>query len=44
MRTAFSNKLDEDGFFTWVGWGRLFYLGWMETAFLPGLNGNGFFT
>jgi hypothetical protein len=27
MGTAFSNELDGDGFFNWVGWGPLFYLG-----------------
>jgi hypothetical protein len=31
------------GFFNWVGWGRLFQLGWMRTAFSNELNENGFF-
>jgi hypothetical protein len=43
MGTAFSNELDGNGFFKWVGWGRLFQLGWMGTAFLFELNKNGFF-
>jgi hypothetical protein len=52
MGTAFSNGLNENGFFKWVEWGRLFHLGWMGmafhlgwmgTAFSSGLNGNGFF-
>jgi hypothetical protein len=43
MRTAFSNELNEDGFFKWVEWGRLFQLGWLGTAFLYELNENGFF-
>jgi hypothetical protein len=25
--------LNGDGFFSWVGWGRLFQMGWMGTAF-----------
>ncbi len=52
MRTAFSARLVEDGFFrwlnedglfSWVGWGRLFQMGWMGTAFSAGLVGDGFF-
>jgi hypothetical protein len=42
MRTAFSPGLNENDFFTWVEWGRLFHLGWMRTAFSSGLNENGF--
>jgi hypothetical protein len=40
--TAFSNGLDGDGFFKWVGWGRLFQMSWMGTAFSTGLDGDGF--
>jgi hypothetical protein len=43
MRTAFSNGLNGNGFFSWVEWGRLFQLGRMGTAFSAGLNGDGFF-
>jgi hypothetical protein len=43
MGTAFSDELAGDGFFNWVGWGRLFQLGWLGTAFSAGLNGDGFF-
>jgi hypothetical protein len=51
--TTFLTELNEDGFFGWVEWGRLFQLGWMrtafsdelnETAFSPGLNEDGFFS
>jgi hypothetical protein len=40
MRTTFSAGLNENGFFGWVKWERLFRLGW---AFSNGLNGDGFF-
>jgi hypothetical protein len=43
MGMAFSDKLAGDGFFSWVGWGRYFQMGWLGTAFAAGLNGNGFF-
>jgi hypothetical protein len=43
LGTAFSNGLNEDGFFKWVGWGRLLQLGWMGTAFSTALNEDGFF-
>jgi hypothetical protein len=43
MGTALSNGLDEDGFFKWIEWGRLFRLGWMRTAFSAVLNEDGFF-
>jgi hypothetical protein len=43
MRAAFSNGLGGDGFFIWVEWGQLFYMGWMRTAFSNGLGENGFF-
>jgi hypothetical protein len=35
--------LDGAGFFRWVGWGRLFQMSWMGTAFFNGLNRAGFF-
>jgi hypothetical protein len=53
MRTAFLAGLNGDGFFSWVGWGRLSYMSWMKTAFSNGLiettfsaelNRNGFFS
>ncbi len=31
LGTAFSNGLNGDGFFRWVGWGRLFQMGWLGT-------------
>jgi hypothetical protein len=40
---AFFNGLNENGFFNWVEWERLFRLCWMGTAFSTGLNGDGFF-
>jgi hypothetical protein len=43
MRTTFSAELNEDGFFGWVEWGRLYQMGWMRTAFSNGLNEDGFF-
>jgi hypothetical protein len=43
MRTAFSAEWNEDGFFRWIKWGRLFELGWMRTAFSDGFNEDGFF-
>jgi hypothetical protein len=43
MGTAFSPELDEDGFFIWVEWERLFRLSRMGTAFLYELNKDGFF-
>jgi hypothetical protein len=43
MRTAFSNWLNENGFFDWVEWGRLSQMGWTGTAFWTGLNGDAFF-
>ncbi len=42
MGTGFSNELNENGFFIWVKWGRLFHRGWMGTAFSAGLNEDGF--
>jgi hypothetical protein len=44
MRTAFSDELNGNGFFSWVEWGRLFQLGWLGTGFSDGLNGDGFFS
>jgi hypothetical protein len=43
MRIAFSAGLNGDRFFSWVGWGRLFQLGWLGTAFSDELNEDGFF-
>jgi hypothetical protein len=43
MGIAFSAGFNEDGFFSWVEWGRLFQMGEMGTAFSDWLNGNGFF-
>jgi hypothetical protein len=43
METAFWTGLNEDGFFKWVEWGRLFQVGCMGTAFSYGLNEDGFF-
>jgi hypothetical protein len=43
MGTAFLIGLNENGFFKWVGWGRLFQTGRMTTAFSTELNENGFF-
>jgi hypothetical protein len=34
---------NENGFFIWIEWERLFHLGWMRTAFSSGLNEDGFF-
>jgi hypothetical protein len=53
MGTAFLNGLNENGFFSWVDWGRLSHMGWMktafsneliETAFSAELNEDGFFS
>jgi hypothetical protein len=41
--TAFSTELNENDFFDWVGWERLFRLGRMGTTFSTGSDGNGFF-
>jgi hypothetical protein len=43
MGTAFSNDSNEDGFFIWIEWGRLFEMGRMGTAFSNGSDENGFF-
>jgi hypothetical protein len=43
MGTAFWNELAEDGFFKWVGWGRLFQMSWMKITFSNELNKNVFF-
>jgi hypothetical protein len=40
MGTAFSAELNENDFFGWVEWERLFRLFW---AFSNGLNGDDFF-
>jgi hypothetical protein len=53
MGTAFLNELNGNGFCSWVDWGRLSHMGWMETAFpneligtafSAGLNRDGFFS
>jgi hypothetical protein len=43
MKTAFLNELNENDFFKWVEWGRLFQMGWLGTAFSNELDGDGFF-
>jgi hypothetical protein len=40
---AFSTELNENGFFKWVEWRRLFRPGFMGTAFSNGLNEDGLF-
>ncbi len=40
---AFSTKLNENDFFDWIGWERLFRLDRMGTAFSTGSDGDGFF-
>jgi hypothetical protein len=41
--TAFSTELNENDFFDWVGWERLFRLGRMGTAFSTESDEDGFF-
>jgi hypothetical protein len=43
MGTVFSDGLNENGFFSWVEWERLFELGWLRTAFSNGLTEDRFF-
>jgi hypothetical protein len=43
MKTICSNEINENDFFEWVEWRRLFQMSWIEITFSNKLNRNHFF-